>query len=83
MLVAELSGLTSAGTGFSAAATEIANAVSLRVDDGKLTIMSSAPRLREILGATLGGRSTVSEQEFAAAVERFVRALNDLEVEAP
>jgi predicted nucleic acid-binding Zn-ribbon protein len=83
MLVAELSGLTSAGTGCSAAATEIANAVSLRVDDGKLTIMSSAPRLREILGATLGGRSTVSEQEFAAAVERFVRALNDLEVEAP
>ena len=44
--------------------------------------MSSAPQLRDILGETLGAYSAASDQEFAAAVERFVRAIGDLEVEA-
>ena len=47
-----------------------------------MRIMSSAPQLREILREALAGQITASDQEFAAAAERFARALGDLEVEA-
>jgi len=82
MLASELGGVTAASTDYAPAAARIADAVSLRVEDGTLRIMSSAPELREILRENLGSQITASDEEFAAAAERFVRALGDLEVEA-
>ncbi len=82
LLAVELGGVTAAATDYAPIAARIVDAVSLRVDDGTLRIMSSAPELRRILGEALAGQVIGSEQELAAAVERFVRALGDLEVQA-
>ncbi len=82
MLARELAGVTAAGTDYAPAAARVVDAVSLRVDDGVLRVMSSSAEVRAIVSETLAGRVTASEEEFAAAVERFVRALGDLEVAA-
>ena len=82
MLAVELAGVTAAATDYAPAAARIVDAVSLNVDDGVLRVMSSGPELREILSEALAGQVTATEDEFAAAVDRFVRALGGLEVRA-
>jgi beta-lactamase regulating signal transducer with metallopeptidase domain/predicted nucleic acid-binding Zn-ribbon protein len=80
MLATELADVTAAGTDYAPVASRLVDAVSLRVNDGTLRIMSSAPELRDILGEALGAQSSAGDQEFSAAVERFIRAIGDLEV---
>jgi hypothetical protein len=83
LLARQLAGVTAPDTDYAPAAARIVEAVSLRIDDGTLRVRSSAPELRRILDETLGARATASGEEFTAAVERFVGALGDLEIEAP
>ncbi|MFQ5350241.1 MAG: M56 family metallopeptidase, partial [Thermoanaerobaculia bacterium] len=75
MLAREFAGVTAADTDYAPATALVMDAVSLRVDDGRLRIRASSPELRDILDETLGAHRTAPEEEFGGAVERFVRAL--------
>ncbi|MFQ5526163.1 MAG: M56 family metallopeptidase [Thermoanaerobaculia bacterium] len=79
MLAAEL-GPVLPGADLSGVASDIVDDSSIRIDDGRLRILSSIPALRGFLRERFG--SQAGGAAFEAAVERFLDAFSNLEIEA-